>query len=230
MGLETPPGGWAVLIDRALDALWVQDIHPSDPKESLRSGEIIRGRIETIGRYLEELVTWNRRIRLTGARNADELVDLVLADAFVMALATDVASPSWVDIGAGAGAPGLILAMLRPDAQVTLVEPAQKRVAFLRTAVGRLGLAGVRVERARSDALLGASWDVASSRATLPPRDWLEEGARLARRAVWVLLAEQPPPILRGWTARLDVPYRWPLSGVPRRAVCYVPKGAVSAE
>ncbi|WP_436623600.1 RsmG family class I SAM-dependent methyltransferase [Sorangium sp. So ce136] len=59
-----------------------------------------------------------------------------------------------VDIGAEAGTPGLPLALLRPDLDVTLVEPLQKRVAFLRTATGTLVQQGVlakapRVERAR---------------------------------------------------------------------------------
>jgi 16S rRNA (guanine527-N7)-methyltransferase len=98
----------------------------------------------------------------------------------------------WVDVGSGIGAPGLPLALLAPGVDVTLVEPRAKRVSFLRTAIGTLGLDNVRVERSRSDVLAARSFDVAISRATMPPPDWLAEGARLSRQRVWVLLARGP--------------------------------------
>ncbi|XXT19096.1 RsmG family class I SAM-dependent methyltransferase [Sorangium sp. So ce429] len=127
------------------------------------------------------------------------------------------------------------LALLRPDLDVTLVEPLQKRVAFLRTATGTLVQQGVlakapRVERARGEDLVraGRSFEVAISRATLAPDAWLPLGAALTqrepanRREVWVLLARDEPPAHAGWAPALDLRYRWPLTGAVRRAVRYV--------
>ena len=91
-----------------------------------------------VGTWLERLEEWNARIDLTAARSPEELVDLMLADALVLAprIAADARV---VDVGTGAGAPGLALALLRPDLRVTLVEPLGKRAAFLRTVIGEAG-------------------------------------------------------------------------------------------
>lgn len=180
--------------------------------------------------WLGLLLDWNQKIDLTAARTADELLDLMLADAAVLSahLAPGV---NVLDVGAGAGAPGLALALFRPDVRVTLVEPMQKRVAFLNTVVGALISKGmessrIRVMRDRVEHQKPRSepgW-VAISRATLSPADWLREGARLVPTGeVWVLLAKEAAPEYAGWSAVKDIGYAWPLSGAKRRALCYRP-------
>jgi 16S rRNA (guanine527-N7)-methyltransferase len=170
--------------------------------------------------YCELAVTWNQRVDLTAARSADELVDLLLADAIVIASASPAADAErWLDVGSGIGAPGIPLALVLP-VKMTLVEPREKRVAFLRTAVGSLARADIAVSRTRSDTFAEASCDVAVSRATLPPAQWLAEGARLATRRVWLLLAKAELPELGGRHVLSDIRYRWPLTGAERRAVC----------
>ena len=120
---------------------------------------------------------------------------------------------------------------------MTLVEPKQKRAALLRMTLGRLGCrpptAGgapedgapsLRVVQTRGEAV-EERFDVALSRATLSPEAWLELGARLAPAGeVWVLLAREPAPSREGWRIVEDLEYRWPLTGVGRRAVCYRPR------
>ncbi len=80
------------------------------------------------------------------------------------------------DVGSGAGLPGLVLAIARPDLHVTLLEPLQRRTAFLEEAVAALGLDNVEVERGRAEALHGRrTFAVVASRAVAPlPRllDW----------------------------------------------------------
>lgn len=181
--------------------------------------------VEPIAQLLDLVVSWNLRTNLTRARSPDELADLYLADAALLAAAA-VASPQherWVDVGSGGGAPGLGLGLLASAVELTLVEPRAKRVAFLRTALGLLGRVEVAVLRQRSHELSPKAWDVAVSRATLPPDEWLGEGARLAKHAVWVLLARSEPPRLDGWQVRHDVRYHWPLTQAERRAVLFVP-------
>ncbi len=149
-----------------------------------------------IGTWLDRLQEWNARIDLTAARSDEELVDLMLADALVLS-ARIPAGARLVDVGTGAGAPGLALAILRDDLCVTLVEPVGKRVSFLRTVLGAVGRADVVVERRRGEVLAGSrSWDIATSRATLAPATWLELGTKLVAPGgrVWVLLASGAPP------------------------------------
>src|SRR6185295_3573384 len=164
-------------------------------------------------------VLWNQRVDLTAARSAEELVDLYLSDALVLAASgACVERESWCDVGSGAGAPGLVLQLLRPEWALTLVEPRAKRVAFLRTAIGQLRL-GSQLVAGRSEVLDANGCDVAVSRATFPPQEWLAEGARLARQGVWVLLARGATPSLAGWRLASEVDYEWPLTGAARRAL-----------
>jgi 16S rRNA (guanine527-N7)-methyltransferase len=87
------------------------------------------------------------------------------------ALVTDLVPPgsSVCDIGSGAGLPGLVMAIRRPDLSVTLVEPLLRRTTFLDEAVERLGLSNVEVVRARAEALHGSrTFAVVTSRAVAP--------------------------------------------------------------
>jgi 16S rRNA (guanine527-N7)-methyltransferase len=73
------------------------------------------------------------------------------------------------DLGAGAGLPGLVLALARPDLEVTLVEPLLRRTTFLEEVVAELQLERVRVHRGRAESLHGAArFDVVTSRALAP--------------------------------------------------------------
>ncbi len=176
---------------------------------------------ERLAGFLDQVVIWNRRHNLTAARDADELVDLYLTDALWLARLGDDLGGKWLDVGSGGGAPGLTLALLRPRRVLELVEPRDKRVAFLRTVIGGAGLERVSVLRTRSDSLPDQSVDVALARATLPPPLWLAEGARLARRVVWVLLAREPAPSQEGWRIAHSERYAWPLTGFERTLVRY---------
>jgi 16S rRNA (guanine527-N7)-methyltransferase len=185
-----------------------------------------RAALGRLARLLDQVVTWNTRIDLTAARSERELCDLYLADALVLgahgAAERRSSDERWLDVGSGAGAPGLVLALLWPGLRLDLVEPRGKRVAFLRSAAGSFPEVGaVGIIDGRSDVVPAASHDVALSRATFSPQRWLEEGARLARQRVWVLLARAEPPTLSGWQLVRQVDYEWPLSGVARQALAF---------
>lgn len=174
--------------------------------------------VPALVRFVDLVATWNAKLDLTGARTPSALADVMIADALVMAaepfLATGV---HLLDVGSGAGGPALPLAIVRPDLRVTMLEPLQKRVAFLRTAIGTLGLAprvtaiAGRVALAAPVAPVAA--DVASARATFAPNDWLAAGLALAPRAI-VLTTPDEVPAGASPEARRD--YAWPGSGAPR--------------
>lgn len=216
---------WTPLLERALEALVAEDpvIATHAEAADVRGASFAR-----LARLLDLVVLWNSRTDLTAARDPRELCDLYFADALL--LAAHGASPQhasrWIDVGSGAGAPGLVLGVLRPELPLTLVEPRLKRVAFLRTAVGTLGLSHVTVLERRSDAIAAGAAEVAVSRATFSPEEWLREGARLATRSVWVLLARGAAPEHAGFRLAREVRYHWPLTGVERRALEFVPERA----
>ncbi len=203
----------------------------SEQQLAERVGQVLAAfRIETsdealrrLHLWLSTVDRWRHKVNLTGARSADQLVDLMLADACVLAGELS-AGTSVVDVGSGAGAPGLPLGLLRPDLRLCLVEPRQKRAALLRTTLGAVGATGIEVVQGRAEHLVERSFDVALSRATLPPAEWLELGSRLAPRGqIWALLAEPRPPELGGWSLAVERAYRWPLTGAKRWAAGYRP-------
>lgn len=118
--------------------------------------------------YVALLATDGVTRGLIGPREAPRLWERHVLNC---ALLTDVlADGSDVcDLGSGAGLPGLVLAIRRPDLRVTLVEPLLRRATFLREAVERLGLSGVEVVRARAEELHGErQFSVVTSRAVAP--------------------------------------------------------------
>jgi 16S rRNA (guanine527-N7)-methyltransferase len=103
--------------------------------------------------YLDLLAQWSRRINLTGARTAEERVALLVAE--VLPAGPLVDAGSLLDVGSGNGSPGLVLALLRDELDVTLLEPRARRWAFLREAVRVTGRERVEVLRLRHDAYRG---------------------------------------------------------------------------
>lgn len=105
---------------------------------------------------------------LIGPREAGRLWERHLLNCAVVAEL--IPRPSSVlDIGSGAGLPGIVLAMLLPDAQVTLLEPMARRVAFLSECVADLDLGNVRIRRARAEEVAGEfAADVVTARAVAP--------------------------------------------------------------
>lgn len=186
--------------------------------------------LERLTRYVELVVAWNKKLDLTAARGAEGQLEVLLADALVLA-AAELTPPDsrFVDVGSGAGAPGLALALTRPDLRACLVEPLHKRVAFLRTVVGTLGcVARVQLVHGKVEpdaaAVPGAqgSFDVALSRATFAPEIWTPLGARLAPRALTLLAAQATPPAPEGTELVREHTYELPWSRAPRRIAVYL--------
>jgi 16S rRNA (guanine527-N7)-methyltransferase len=105
--------------------------------------------------YLDRLDAWSRRVNLTGARTRAERVDLLVRD--VAPLAGALAPGTLLDVGSGNGSPGLVLAALRPELRVALLEPRQRRWAFLREAARAMERPDVEVLRSRHDQYTGGA-------------------------------------------------------------------------
>lgn len=135
--------------------------------------------------YLELLVKWNQAYNLTAVRDPAEMLTRHLLDSLAMA-------PHWTqaelaDMGAGAGLPGLPLAILHPERRVVLIESNGKKTRFMREVKRSLGLDRVEVIDSRAEAYRPASpLQCATARAVAPItelagwcRDWLAVDGRL---------------------------------------------------
>jgi 16S rRNA (guanine527-N7)-methyltransferase len=101
--------------------------------------------------YLALMAKWNRVYNLTALRRPSEWLTHHLLDS--LSVLSLVRGPRVIDVGSGAGLPGLILAIARPDWQIVSVEAVDKKAAFQRQAAAELALANVRVEGCRVEEL-----------------------------------------------------------------------------
>ena len=125
-------------------------------------------RLPLAARYTELLATEGVLRGLIGPREAPRLWERHVLNSAVLGEAIPEGA-SVCDIGTGAGLPGLVLAIGRPDLAVTLVEPLLRRTTFLDEVVAELGLSHVTVVRGRAEDLHGtATFDVVTSRAVAP--------------------------------------------------------------
>ena len=130
--------------------------------------EVFGERLALAEEYASLLATDGVERGLIGPREAPRLWERHLLNCAV--LADVIAVDSTVcDIGSGAGLPGVVLAIARPDLRITLVEPLLRRTTFLDEVVARLNLANVSVRRGRAEDLgVTHGFDVVTSRAVAP--------------------------------------------------------------
>jgi 16S rRNA (guanine527-N7)-methyltransferase len=123
---------------------------------------------ETLGqfdRYAALLAEWQGRMNLVGPSTIPVVWERHFADS-AQILAAGGTARSWLDIGAGAGFPGLVIALLDPEARLTLVESIAKKCRFLGEVIGTLGLGDrVTIENRRIETLPLAKFDVITARA-----------------------------------------------------------------
>jgi 16S rRNA (guanine527-N7)-methyltransferase len=144
---------------------------------------------EAFDRYYRLLVEWNERFNLTAITGYTEVqlkhfVDSLSAAPILMGMGAE--GRTLVDIGAGAGFPGLPLALAIPDLRVTLVEATGKKVRFLDQVVRELGIENVTTLHARAEELAGkgtyrAMFDYAVARAVAPLRTLAEYALAFVR-------------------------------------------------
>lgn len=154
MAESVRPETAALRLRAALDAL---DLLPPDETEQ-------RALTDALLRYLGLLAKWNRTYNLTAVRDPDDMLVQHLFDsaAVVPPLRRRAEArlerprrmrPTIVDVGSGAGLPGIVIALTWPEADVVLVESVAKKAAFLQQAVAELALTNVKVMRSRIEDL-----------------------------------------------------------------------------
>lgn len=144
------------------------------------------GQLEQISIYVDILTKWNLRMNLTAVRDPEEMVrrhfgeSLFAAARVLPSLETE--SPGGViDVGSGAGFPGLPFKIFEPSIELTMLEANQKKVTFLRETVRAMALPGVTVSCARAEDYDGASAAVVTLRAVERFENILPVAARLVR-------------------------------------------------
>ena len=208
------------------------DTEPAVPAEA---GSVFGPAVDAAAEYARLLATEGTVRGLIGPREVPRLWERHLLNSAAIASLVPVGARV-VDVGSGAGLPGIPLALARPDLTVTLLEPLARRVAFLIECVRRLGLERVTVVRGRAEEgpirrQLGGA-DVVTARAVAP----------LDKLAGWCLPLLRPGGLLlamKGSTAAAELAGTGPLPGAadalvtqagdPPATVIVVTRGTVRA-
>jgi 16S rRNA (guanine527-N7)-methyltransferase len=153
--------------------------------------------------YLQELVRWNAKVNLTGLTKEADIITKHFLDSLaafkILNVGPGLIRPGpalrVLDVGTGAGFPGLVFKLHDPELAVTLLEPSQKRAAFLHHMIGLLGVTDVSVLVIRIEDLKpsrAGPFDLVTTRA-LRPELLLAQAARLLAPNGTVLLFRASP-------------------------------------
>lgn len=134
--------------------------------------------------YVGLLFKWNSVYNLTSVRDPLQMMTLHILDSLA-AVPAFAGAKRVLDVGAGGGLPGIVLAIARPDVQVAMVDTVHKKTAFLTQVKAQLGLANVSVHTGRVEELQAGQFDTITSRAFADLSDFvnwaghhLEEGGQ----------------------------------------------------
>lgn len=130
--------------------------------------ELTGTQLDLLDRYAELLVSYNEKVNLTAITTPEGIEDRHFADSLLFAAQPEVAG-RMVDVGTGAGFPGVVAKIYKPELELALMEPTGKRMDFLKYVCGELGLTGVEFVRERAEEAARKQWreafDLASARA-----------------------------------------------------------------
>lgn len=129
--------------------------------------------IDSFITYLQELMKWNKAHNLTGLKTERDIIIKHFLDSLLFAKVLPEETSSVIDIGSGAGFPGIPLSIMNPDHEVFLVEPKKKKAIFLRHMVHHLGLKKTEVMDKRVEDISGVQVDAALTRALFSIKEFV---------------------------------------------------------
>jgi 16S rRNA (guanine527-N7)-methyltransferase len=176
--------------------------------------------IDKISTYLDLLLRWNVRTNLTAIRSPEEIVRRHFGESLFVGMHLGESLPeTLLDLGSGAGFPGLPIALLHPGIAVTLAESQNKKATFLREAIRNLGLQNVEVWAGRAEDLPGDRlFDTVTLRAVDNMAAALAAAAPRTARQI-VLLTTGVPELPPGFAPETPIPLPGSESGFLLRAL-----------
>lgn len=168
-----------------------------------------------IGSYVSLLVKYNKKTNMVGKAGPREILDSLVVDSLHLARFLErefsLPDPVCLDLGAGAGLPGIPLRALWTKGSYLLVEPRAKRAVFMETAISLCKIKNTRVFEGRVQDLPkdGLPADLILSRAFMPPVEFMALARPLVRDTGMVLvMANEPPETTPGYALKAVHPYR----------------------
>jgi 16S rRNA (guanine527-N7)-methyltransferase len=161
--------------------------------------DLTETQLDTLLAYLALLQRWNATYNLTAVRDPEQMVTQHLADCLAVIgplrrHCSEGRTQRILDVGSGGGLPGVVIAALNPNVDVTCVDTVGKKAAFVRQAAGELGLKNLFAEHSRVEQLKAAPFDVIVSRAFASLDDFTRlTRHHLAPQGVWMAMKGKTP-------------------------------------
>lgn len=175
------------------------------------------GQAAQLQRYVGLLQRWNRVYNLTAVRDPQQMWLLHIEDS--LSVAPFIQGQTCLDVGSGAGLPGIPLAIMQPERRFTLIDTSGKKVRFMRQAVLELGLTNVAVVQARvEDWRPDACFDAVISRAFASLHDFIAlAGQHACENAILYAMKGRYPAtevaaLPQGW--QITAQHRLPVVGL----------------
>jgi 16S rRNA (guanine527-N7)-methyltransferase len=184
--------------------------------DSFSGGALTGQQLDQVSAYLDLLIKWNARINLSSVRQPAEIITRHFGESFFAARHLGLAEgqgSSLIDLGSGAGFPGLAIKLYAPSLSVTLVESNQKKATFLHEVIRRLTLTDIDVFAGRAEDFRAAA-GIVTLRAVEKPERALPAAARLVAAGGRLALllgdpqAAEVPRLLAGfaWGSAVALP------------------------
>jgi len=151
--------------------------------------------------YLSQLLKWNQTYNLTSIRDPEQALIQHIFDslAIIPGLQSYLSKeslehPSILDVGSGAGLPGVVIAIVLPHVTVTCVDPVEKKISFIRQMAGVLKLTNLNTTHSRVEDLSQSDCDLATSRAFASLEDFAKlTGPRIKQNGVLLAMKGKEP-------------------------------------
>lgn len=156
-------------------------------------------RLQRLLAHMDLLLKWNRVYNLTAVRDPGEMLTHHLLDCLSvlppLLRHTQGLAQHVLDVGSGGGLPGAVLAICRPELEVTCVDTVAKKAAFIQQVAGTLGVSNLHASHARVESL-SATWPLVVSRAFASLADFTQwSRATLAPGGVWLAMKGKNPQV-----------------------------------
>lgn len=160
--------------------------------------DVSEAKIDSLLGYLSLMQRWNAHYNLTAVREPAQMLTQHLADclAVIGPLRREVGNPPTrlLDVGSGGGLPGVVIAILDPEIEVTCVESVGKKAAFIQQVAGELILRNLRAQHERVEQFKTAPFDVVTSRAFASLVDFTNlTRQHVAERGIWMAMKGKSP-------------------------------------
>lgn len=136
--------------------------------------------------YLKELKRWNKAYNLTSLEDEKEIIVKHFVDSLLYLCFIPETPVKIADVGSGAGFPGVPIAIVRPDINVTLIEPSWKKVAFLKYIKRNIQLRNIEIAQSKAEQI-NENFDIVISRALWSIKDFFKKCKHLTKEGALII-------------------------------------------